>query len=113
MYRIAASHVGNPSGVGLTSFIALQMEASVKEAERTAIPVSQVVDLIYEAATTPNPKSKYHIGDNAAISHWAKRLLPDAVWESIVSKKLADGTSPAESLLTQKTEAARQREQAM
>eukprot|EP00878_Enallax_costatus_P036429 GHUV01040909.1.p1 GENE.GHUV01040909.1~~GHUV01040909.1.p1 ORF type:complete len:208 (+),score=35.45 GHUV01040909.1:217-840(+) len=74
------------------------MAASVKESKETAIPVSQVVELIYEAATVPNPKSKYHIGENAALFHWVKRLLPDAVWESIISSKLAEGKGPAESL---------------
>jgi hypothetical protein len=61
----------------------LQMTEMTKKSEEKAVPVEEAVAVIYEAATSPNPKSMYHVGNSRAT--WlAKRLLPDGVWQGLL-----------------------------
>jgi hypothetical protein len=55
----------------------------LREAEKAGAagcPASKVVDAILEAATAARPAGRYHVGPNAAVYHWLRRLLPDEVW---------------------------------
>lgn len=54
-----------------------------------AIPVYDVVSVIYEAATIENPKAKYHVGPKAAAFHWLKRITPDEPYDAMMKKVLA------------------------
>lgn len=65
-----------------------QMREQVARSEEGAIPVEDVAALLYEAATTPQPASRYHIGEGALTSHWARRLLPDGVWDGLLLRGL-------------------------
>jgi hypothetical protein len=46
--------------------------------------VSEVVRVIYEAATAEKPKTRYHVGDRAALTYTLKKLLPESVWDGIM-----------------------------
>lgn len=66
-----------------------------------AIPVSDVVQVIYEAATTTHPKAKYHVGPKAAAFHWLKRILPDEPYNAMMMKVLAGEYQRSEALRQQ------------
>lgn len=46
----------------------------------------RVVNLIFEISQTENPKMRYRIGVDAQIYYWAKRFLPESVWEWLMHK---------------------------
>jgi hypothetical protein len=72
------------------------MREETKRSEEGAIPVSEVVSVIYEAATAEKPKIRYHVGDKAALTYTLKKLLPEGVWEGIMQsyfrKAMQQGT---------------------
>jgi hypothetical protein len=64
----------------------------LREAEKAGMagcPVSDVVAAIQAAATADWPRGRYHVGPNAAVYHWLRRLLPDAVWPRTMQQALA------------------------
>jgi hypothetical protein len=71
------------------------MSEETKRSEEGAISVSEVVRVIYEAATADKPKTRYHVGDRAALTYTLKKLLPESIWEGIMqsyfSKAIAAG----------------------
>jgi hypothetical protein len=60
------------------------MREETKRSEEGAIPVSEVVRVIYEAATADKPKIRYHVGDRAALTYTMQKLLPESIWEGIM-----------------------------
>jgi hypothetical protein len=89
------------------------MSEETKRSEEGAIPVSEVVRVICEAATADKPKTRYHVGDRAALTYTLKKLLPESIWEGIMqsyfSKAIAAGQQqqqPDASLVVPKQTAA-------
>jgi hypothetical protein len=72
------------------------MNEETKRSEETAVPVSVVVDVIYEAATAQNPKTRYHVGDKAALTYSLKKLLPERVWEGIMQSYISKAVAAAQ-----------------
>lgn len=72
-----------------------QMREETKRSEEGAIPVSEVVAVIYEAATTANPKTRYHVGDRAALTYTLQKLLPEGIWEGIMQSYFSKVTQQA------------------
>ncbi|WIA36623.1 hypothetical protein OEZ86_007911 [Tetradesmus obliquus] len=71
------------------------MREETKRSEEGAIPVSEVVAVIYEAATTANPKTSYHVGDRAALTYTLQKLLPEGIWEGIMQSYFSKVTQQA------------------
>jgi hypothetical protein len=96
--------------------LVLQMNGMVSTTEETAIPVSEVVQVIVEAATAAQPKVRiagmpvldcrlipthlvavccvllpqpvYLVGKDATLNYVLKRLLPDQAWINFTLKAL-------------------------
>ena len=62
------------------------MVYEVARAGVAAVPVSEVVSIIYNAATCENPKHRYFVGPTSEFMYWLKRLLPDELFSSILVK---------------------------
>lgn len=71
------------------------MREETKRSEEGAIPVSEVVAVIYEAATAANPKTRYHVGDRAALTYTLQKLLPEGIWEGIMQSYFSKVTQQA------------------
>ncbi|WIA12060.1 hypothetical protein OEZ85_012137 [Tetradesmus obliquus] len=67
-------------------------ESMLRESEKAGAAgcaASDVAAAILDAATSAWPHGRYHVGPNAALYHWLRRLLPDEVWFSTMQQALA------------------------
>eukprot|EP00882_Tetradesmus_deserticola_P018012 GHRQ01019326.1.p1 GENE.GHRQ01019326.1~~GHRQ01019326.1.p1 ORF type:complete len:235 (+),score=74.83 GHRQ01019326.1:520-1224(+) len=71
------------------------MSEETKRSEQGAIAVTEVVRVIYEAATAQQPKTRYHVGDKAALTYSLKKLLPEGVWEGIMQSHFGNAIKQA------------------
>lgn len=70
------------------------MSEMTRKSEAKAVPVEEAVAVIYEAATSRNPQSLYHVGNSRAT--WlAKRLLPDQLWQGLLGGYFSKAFSAA------------------
>ncbi|WIA32194.1 hypothetical protein OEZ86_003043 [Tetradesmus obliquus] len=67
-------------------------EAMLREADKAGAAgcaASEVATAILDAATSAWPRGRYHVGPNAALYHWLRRLLPDEVCFRTMQQALA------------------------
>ncbi|GFR51449.1 hypothetical protein Agub_g13743 [Astrephomene gubernaculifera] len=68
-----------------------------RAAEENGISADKVAEIVAEALTAANPKSRYLIGNGGA--EWemtARRLLPDWIWDKLLLSKLVKTRQPFE-----------------
>eukprot|EP00878_Enallax_costatus_P003161 GHUV01003361.1.p1 GENE.GHUV01003361.1~~GHUV01003361.1.p1 ORF type:complete len:376 (+),score=89.26 GHUV01003361.1:374-1501(+) len=61
------------------------MVYEVARAGTAALPVSEVVSVIYNAATCEDPKHRYFVGPTSEVMYRLKRMLPDELFSSILT----------------------------
>ena len=65
-----------------------KMTLLTQKAVETSLDPSEVSDLVMEALTNPNPRSRYNLGQSARVQTLARRLLPDAIWDKLLLSNL-------------------------
>lgn len=72
------------SAMDLYGGLIARMTCLTQQAVETSLEPSEVSDLVMEALTTPNPRSRYNLGKSARAQVLARRLLPDRIWDSLL-----------------------------
>ncbi|KXZ53729.1 hypothetical protein GPECTOR_6g646 [Gonium pectorale] len=65
-----------------------------RRAEEGGITAEEVAATIEEALTSPNPRSRYLIGNGAEFEMTVRRLLPDWVWDRLLLGNLRSTGDP-------------------
>ncbi|KXZ53728.1 hypothetical protein GPECTOR_6g645 [Gonium pectorale] len=65
-----------------------------RRAEEGGITAEEVAATIEEALTSPNPRSRYLIGNGAERDMTARRLLPDWLWDRLLLGQLQKTNEP-------------------
>jgi NAD(P)-dependent dehydrogenase (short-subunit alcohol dehydrogenase family) len=67
------------------------LAAMAKAAEDTharALPPTAVAEVVLEALTAANPKSRYPVGTDAKLLSWFARLLPDGMRDALLAHEI-------------------------
>jgi hypothetical protein len=56
-----------------------------EESEVDGVPADDVAKVVLHALTSPRPRSRYLVGKTAPMMHVLRRLLPDVLWNPMIS----------------------------
>jgi hypothetical protein len=62
------------------------MERLIASTAKRAIPPERVARTIERALTAPRMRARYLVGVDAHVMVWARRLLPDLVFDRVVRR---------------------------
>ena len=74
-------------GLDLYRYLINKVKEAAKDAARTAVDPSKVVEAVNHAITSPKPKTRYVIGRDAKMRLWLNHL-PDRKRDNLIMKKI-------------------------